>query len=233
MAEHIAQMSELTKAYYGKVALDHISLTIDRGRAYGLLGPNGSGKTTLMKILAGLHRESSGTVTVFDRLITWQIKERVAYMATENFIYDGFSVQDSINYFTDMFSGFHRDEAQEMLIREGIAMKTRVGKLSSGMTAKLKFTLTAMREADLYLFDEPLNGIDLIGRDYVLILLKRLKDEGKTQIISSHLVNEMEQVIDSAVFLTNGVISLQGSYEELSREREGISLTDIYREVYR
>ena len=232
MTHAVAQMENLSKVYSGKVALNRANITLLRGHAYGLLGPNGSGKTTLMKILAGLHRKSGGSVNIFGEPISWKLKNRVAFMATENFIYDDFKVKDAVGYFCDMYPGFRKDEATEMLTREGICMTTTVGKLSSGMIAKLKLTLTAMREAELYMFDEPLNGIDLIARDYVLALLKRLKDEGKTQIISSHLVNEMEQVIDNAIFLLNGNVAAQGACTELSAAHDGKSLTDIYRQVY-
>lgn len=232
MTEILVRTDSLTKSYLGKPALLNFTCDFARGATYGLLGPNGSGKTTLMKLLAGLHQKSSGILTVFDKQLTWRTKAQVAFMPTEPFIYDEFTVRDCLNYFADMFDGFRRSEAEELLTRENIASKMKAGKLSSGMHAKLKFTMTAMRQAELYMFDEPLNGIDLIARDYVIVLLKRLRDEGKTQIISSHLVNELEQVIDHAIFLHNGETIATGTCDELRAKFGGKSITDIYREIY-
>ncbi|NLD62006.1 ABC transporter ATP-binding protein [Candidatus Sumerlaeota bacterium] len=227
----IANLCNVSKAYYGKTALRNIDLTLTQGQSYGLLGPNGSGKTTLMKLIAGLHRQTAGTITVMGKPITWRTKSVVAYMPTENFIYDDFSVESTIRFFADMYRNFDRQRATEILLKHDIALKVKVGKLSSGMSAKLKFIVTLCRDAELYMFDEPLNGIDLLARDFVIEELQQLRTKQKTLVISSHLVNEMEQVIDTAIFLRNGDIARQGNKDELAMQT-GKDMTELYREVF-
>lgn len=224
------KLSNLTKKYYNKIALQNVNLTFERGKIYGLLGPNGSGKTTLMKIIAGLHKQTSGEILINDKPLSYETKAFVSYLPTDNFLYDSFKVKDIIKFYSDMYSDFNKDFALEVL-QNNVDTELKVSKLSSGMIGKLKVALSLSRNADIYLLDEPLNGVDVLARDAIMDLIVKAYNENKVIIISSHLVSETEKIFDSAIFLKDGNIELNGDAEEL-RQKYGKSIENIYKEIY-
>ncbi|MDR0433427.1 MAG: ABC transporter ATP-binding protein [Gracilibacteraceae bacterium] len=222
----------LSKRYGGKLALDNFQITALGGRIIGLLGPNGSGKTTFLKIAAGLVKASGGEILLDGRPPGSRTKADVAFMSTEEYLYAALRIKTIIGFFTDMFSDFDRERCFHYLPLFNLTAEMKVRDLSTGMRAGLKLILVFSRRAAVVLLDEPLNGIDVVIRDLVLNLIKKERREDRVIFVTSHLVDDLETVIDEAVFLDHGRIVLSGSMAELTAESSR-SLEDVYREVYR
>lgn len=227
----VLQCKDLVKKYYSKTAVNGISFDIDQGKIYALLGPNGSGKTTFMKIAAGLVKPTSGTITYKGNQIGPVTKKRIAYMSTEPFFYNYMSVADVGKYYNDFFEDFDVKRYEELIDRMELNMKDKSKTLSSGLAAKLKIAATLARKAELYMLDEPLNGIDIIARDKIVTTILEAAKEDVTLLISSHLVDELEKIIDNAIFVKNGNIALMGEAEDL-RVKHGKSIVELYKEIY-
>lgn len=228
----LLKIENLTKKYYNKIALSNVSLNLERGKIYGLLGPNGSGKTTLMKVIAGLHKQTSGQVLIQGEPLSYKTKANVSYMPTENFLYDSFKVKDAVKFYSDMYTDFNEENAFKILDEIHVDKEFKVSKLSSGLVGKLKVALALSRNVDLYMLDEPLNGVDVLSRDVIMDLIARAYNENKTIIVSTHLVSEIEKILDSAIFLKDGNIALEGDAEELRISR-GTSIEGVYKEVFK
>jgi ABC-2 type transport system ATP-binding protein len=221
----------VTKKYLGKTAVDSISMQLEPGHIYAMLGPNGSGKTTWMKMAAGLVKPTAGQIKFNGENIGVSTRRDIAYMSTEPFFYDWMTIEDVGKYYKDFFSDFSMEKYDEMLQEMDLQKKLKCKELSSGMLAKLKVAVTLARDAKVYMLDEPLNGIDLIARDAVLNVIIRHAREDKILIISSHLVEELETVVDYAILINES--RLDGVYEvEDLRVSQGLSLADKYREVF-
>ncbi|WP_330698478.1 ABC transporter ATP-binding protein [Anaerocolumna sp. MB42-C2] len=227
----ILQCNDLVKKYMNKTAVNGISFEAEKGKIYALLGPNGSGKTTLMKMIAGLVKPTSGTITYKGNPIGVESKKRVAYMSTEPFFYNYMSVGDVGDYYKDFFEDFDVKRYEELIERMELSMKDKAKTLSSGLAAKLKIAATLARKAELYMLDEPLNGIDIIAREKIITTVLEVAREDSTILISSHLVDELEKIIDNAVFIKSGAIVLNGEAEEL-RASHGKSIVELYKEIY-
>ncbi len=221
----------LEKKYLGKVAVKEFDLTIEEGRIYALLGPNGSGKTTWMKMVAGLVSPSAGTMEYDGMKIGKETKKKIAYMSTEPFFYNYMSVKDVGKYYEDFFEDFSRSKYEELIAQMDLRMTDKAKNLSSGLAAKLKLAATLARKAELYLLDEPLNGIDIIAREHIINTVLEAATDNATIVMSSHLVDELEKIIDYAIFVKDGSIVLQGDAEEVRQER-GKSIVDLYKEIY-
>lgn len=227
----ILQCNDLVKKYMNKTAVNGINLEIEEGKIYALLGPNGSGKTTLMKMVAGLVKPSNGNITYKGNAIGVESKKKVAYMSTEPFFYNYMSVADVGKYYHDFFEDFDTKRYEELIARMDLNMTDKSKSLSSGLAAKLKIAATLARKAELYMLDEPLNGIDIIARERIITTILEVAKENVTILISSHLVDELEKIIDNAIFIKNGSIELIGDAEEL-RAARGKSIVDLYKEIY-
>lgn len=227
----IVQCSDLVKKYMNKTAVNRISMEVEQGKIYALLGPNGSGKTTLMKIIAGLVKPTDGTVTYKGNPIGVESKKRVAYMSTEPFFYNYMTAWDVGKYYKDFFEDFDSKRYEDLIDRMELGMKDKAKNLSSGLAAKLKIAATLARKAELYMLDEPLNGIDIIAREKIITTILEAAREDSTILVSSHLVDELEKIIDNAVFIKNGSIVLNGNAEEL-RAAHGKSIVELYKEIY-
>ncbi|QHQ63762.1 ATP-binding cassette domain-containing protein [Anaerocolumna sedimenticola] len=225
------QCNDLVKKYMNKTAVDGISFEAEKGKIYALLGPNGSGKTTLMKMIAGLVKPTSGTITYKGNPIGVESKKRVAYMSTEPFFYNYMSVADVGKYYKDFFEDFDEKRYEELVERMELGMRDKAKTLSSGLAAKLKIAATLARKAELYMLDEPLNGIDIIAREKIITAVLEVAREDSTILISSHLVDELEKIIDNAVFIKSGSIVLNGDAENL-RASHGKSIVELYKEIY-
>ncbi|CBK75838.1 ABC-type multidrug transport system, ATPase component [Butyrivibrio fibrisolvens 16/4] len=222
---------ELTKKFLGKTAVDGISLKLEPGHIYAMLGPNGSGKTTWMKMAAGLIKPTSGVVNYNGSPVGVDSRRDVAYMSTEPYFYDWMTIGDVGKYYQDFFADFSMEKYDEMLQDMALEKKLKCKNLSSGMLAKLKVAVTMARDAKVYMLDEPLNGIDLLARDEVLNAIIKHAGEDKILLVSSHLVEELESVVDYAIFINRS--KLVGVYEvEELRQNQCISLADKYREVF-
>ena len=181
---------EVTKKFVGKTAVDGITMQLEPGHIYAMLGPNGSGKTTWMKMAAGLIKPTSGQIRYMGQPISVETKNDIAYMSTEPYFYDWMTVGDVGKYYADFFKDFSMDKYDYLLEKMELEKKLKVKSLSSGMMAKLKVAVTMARDAKVYMLDEPLNGIDLLARDSVMNMILMAADERKTLLISSHLVEE-------------------------------------------
>ncbi|MBQ9120481.1 MAG: ABC transporter ATP-binding protein [Lachnospiraceae bacterium] len=221
----------LEKKYLGKTAVRDISLTIEEGKIYALLGPNGSGKTTWMKMVAGLVSPTSGSMEYKGGPIGKETKKKIAYMSTEPFFYNYMTVKDVGKYYADFFEDFRMDKYEELIARMDLRMTDKAKNLSSGLAAKLKLAATLARKAELYLLDEPLNGIDIIAREHIVNTVLEAATDNATIVMSSHLVDELEKIIDHAIFVKEGNIVLSGDAEEIRQER-GKSIVDLYKEIY-
>ena len=222
---------DVTKKYARHAALDGVTLTVEPGHTCLLLGPNGSGKTTLMKLAAGLARPTSGEVRFDGEPIGAASKARVAYMPTENYFYNYMTVRDAGRYYADFFQDFSPERFRRMLTEMELDEADRIRQLSSGMAAKLRLALILSRSAELMMFDEPLNGVDILTRQQVIdaILAARRDNPECALVISTHLVDELENVVDTCYFLRDGHLVLSGSKGEVCG---GSTLKDRYIEIY-
>ncbi len=223
-------ITEVTRTYQRREAVSHVSLELAPGKTYALLGPNGSGKTTLMKMVAGLTRPTSGDIRLDGAPIGPATKAHIAYMPTESYFYNYMTVQDAGKYYADFFRDFDRGQFQAMLERMALNPKDKVRQLSSGMNAKLRLALTLSRDAQLMMFDEPLNGVDILTRTQVISEITRRRDSGRIMLLSTHLVEEIEELLDEVIFMKDGVIVKTGPREALTSD--GSTLTDLYLRIY-
>jgi len=228
----ILKINNLTKKYYNKTALENVTLDFEPGRIYGLLGPNGSGKTTFMKVVAGLHKQTSGSVLINNEDLSYKTKAYVSFMPTENYLYDSFKVVDILKFYNDMYDDFRYDYAVNLINAVNVSTSYKITNLSSGQTGKLKTVLALSRDADIYMLDEPLNGVDVLARDTILDIITKSHNENKIMIISTHLVSEIEKILDTVIFLSEGVVELFGDAEELRQERQ-LSVEGLYKEVFK
>lgn len=195
------EVKNLNKRYMFVKALDNFSVTFEKGKVIGLLGPNGSGKSTLMRILSGLLQKSSGQISYGEKLKGKNLKAKVAYMPTESHLYPWMRVDQIIDFYEKFFDGFSREKVYKAIEALELSPKSTIKSLSTGQRGRLKVALTMARKAELYLIDEPLNGIDPISRDMILDMLATEITEDKCIVISSHLVHEFEKIIDEVFFI--------------------------------
>ncbi len=222
---------ELVKCFGAKAAVDHVSVTLWPGHVYALLGPNGSGKTTWMKTAASLIRPTSGAVLWKDVPVGVESRREIAYMATEPFFYPWMTVGGVGTYYADFFGDYRPAVFSDLLRRLELDPAAKIRSLSSGMTAKLKIAVTLARDAKVYLLDEPFNGIDLLARDAIRSCIVDAAQEDKILLLSSHLVEEMEAIADTAIFLSEGKLVEVRDLEAM-RTEDGVSMSDRYRQIY-
>ena len=229
--ENVLESIGVTKNYAGNAAVDNVSLKLETGLVYAMLGPNGSGKTTWMKMVAGLVKPGKGEILYKGEAIGKESKKEIAYMSTEPYFYSWMTVADVGRYYQDFFEDFDMDKYTKLIADMELRMEDKANKLSSGMAAKLKIAATLARAAKLYLLDEPLNGIDIIAREKIITTIINAVDDESTVVISSHLVDELEAVVDSVIFIKEGRNILQGEAEQL-REQHSKSIVELYKEIY-
>lgn len=226
------EVKNLNKRFMFVKALDDFSVTFEKGKIIGLLGPNGSGKSTLMRILSGLLQKNSGEILYDKPLKGKYLKEKVAYMPTESHLYPWMKVSQIIDFYNEMYDGFDSQKVLDAIRVLDLSPKSSIKTLSTGQRGRLKVALTIARKAELYLIDEPLNGIDPISRDMILEMLAAEVTEDKCIVISSHLVHEFEKIIDDVIFIRKGKLELKGDVEALRSERQ-MSIHDLYKEIYK
>ncbi len=227
----VLTITDLKKNYLTKAALKGINLELAPGRILGLMGPNGSGKTTLLKILSGLQRPSGGSFTVNGQSAGVNTKACVSFLSDRNSLYPWMKAEDAIAYYADFFADFDRAKATEMLSFMKLEAKQTVRTMSKGMIEKLNLTLAFSRKAKLFLMDEPLGGVDPVARERIVTTIIKTWSEDSSIIISTHLVTDIEPVLNDAVFLDRGEIILSGDAEEL-RTTRGKSMHQIYLDIF-
>lgn len=221
----------ISKKYLAKPVLEDLSISLVEGKIYGLLGPNASGKTTLMKIIAGLVQPTGGSIRVLGERIGVTSKGAVSFMPTVNHLPKWMRVKGCVRFFADSFPDFNREKAEEIISKMGLKGEEKTGELSTGMLGRLKLALTLSREAKLYVLDEPLNGLDPVSREKVLEMMVSASREDVSILLSSHLINELENILDEVIFLDQGKVILAGNAEDFRQERNK-SIDALYREVY-
>jgi len=228
---NIIEIKGLTKTYHNKKALNNVTLTIEKGKVVGILGPNGSGKTTLIKILAGILRPTGGEVFIDGNRPGVTTKSIISYLPDRNFLYDWMNIQDAINFFKDFYADFDENRAYELLDFMKLDKNMKVDSLSKGMMEKLNLSLVLSRNAKVYILDEPIAGVDPVARDQILDAIINNYNEESTMIITTHLVRDMENIFDEVIFLKEGEVYLLGNAEALREERNMI-IDDLYKEIF-
>lgn len=230
--EAVLRTNELTKTYRDCTALDQLTLELPAGKIIGLLGPNGSGKTTLIKLVAGLLTPTSGTVEVCGKAIGPETKALVSYLPDRVYFNQGQRISSLLDYFQDFYVDFDRVRAEEMLASLGISLNSKFKTLSKGAREKVQLALVMSRRAKLYLLDEPIAGVDPAARDYILRTVINNYDREATVVISTHLIADIEAVLDEFLFIHQGRIIRSGTVDEV-REETGQSLDALFREVFK
>ncbi|MEG1683949.1 MAG: ABC transporter ATP-binding protein [Oscillospiraceae bacterium] len=228
----ILECSNLVKQYGKLTALSGIDLTIQPGRIVGLLGPNGSGKTTLIKLANGLLTPTSGGLTICGMKPSVATRALVSYLPERTCISTWMNVTQLLDFYGDFYADFQRDAATEMLTHLGIDKKQRVKQMSKGTREKVQLILVMSRKAKLYLLDEPIGGVDPATRDYILNTIISNYNEEASVVISTHLIADVEKVLDDVIFINRGQIVLQSSVDAI-REEKGMSVDALFREVFK
>lgn len=228
----LLRCDRVTKTFGATTALNNVSFTLDSGKIIGLLGPNGSGKTTLIKLINGLLTPNSGNILIEGELPGPATKAKVAYLPDNIYLNSWMTVQQIVEYFADFYEDFLPERAYEMLARLDISPKRRLKTLSKGNKEKVCLILVMSRQAKLYVLDEPIAGVDPAARDYVISTIINNYNPEATVLISTHLIADIEQVLDEVLFIRNGSLVLQKTVDEI-REEHGMSVDGLFREVFR
>lgn len=232
MQNIILQCRDLSKSYGGKMALDHVNLEVFSGRIVGLLGPNGSGKTTLIKLANGLLQPTAGSIRIAGMDPGPDTKAIVSYLPDAAWLPDWMRVEQLVEMFRDFYADFDPAKANEMLEKLELSPKAPLKSLSKGNKEKVQLILAMSRNARLYLLDEPIGGVDPAARDYILNTIITNYDEQASIVLSTHLIADIEKVLDDVIFLAEGRVALVSSVDEI-REKNGKSVDALFREVYK
>lgn len=228
----ILECADLSKRFGSVQALDNVNFTIEPGRVVGLLGPNGSGKTTLLKLANGLLTPTGGEILIDGDAPGKVTRSVVSYLPDKPYLADWMKVRQLLDFFEDFYDDFDRDRAMEMLLCLNIGEDMRIKEMSKGTREKTQLILVMSRKAKLYLLDEPIGGVDPATRDYILDTIIRNYNPDAAVVISTHLIADVEQVLDDVIFIDKGRIVLQSSVDDI-REERGMSVDQYFREVFR
>ena len=228
----ILECRDLSKRFGSIQALDGVNLSIEPGRVVGLLGPNGSGKTTLIKLANGLLTPTAGELLIDGRAPGKETKALVSYLPDKEYLPEWMNARQLMDFFSDFYADFDRERAAEMLNRLGIDESMRIKQMSKGTREKVQLILTMSRQAKLYLLDEPIGGVDPATRDYILDTIIRNYNPSAAVVISTHLIADVEQVLDDVIFIRSGRVLLQSSVDTI-REEQGKSVDAYFREVFK
>ena len=228
----LLRCENLTKTYGNLVALNNVNLTLESGKIIGLLGPNGSGKTTMIKIINGLLTPTSGQLLIDGMAPGTETKRIVAYLPDNHFLNSWMTVQQIVEQFADFYADFSSERAYEMLNRLNIAPSVKLKTLSKGNKEKVSLILVMSRQAKLYVLDEPIAGVDPATRDYIISTIINNYNPEASVLISTHLISDIEEVLDEVVFIQNGNILLQKSVDDI-RAENGKSVDGLFREVFK
>lgn len=232
MEQYALKASGLTMRYHSALALDNLNLELPKGKIIGLLGPNGSGKTTFIKLAAGLLTPAAGEITICGEKVGTQTKAIVSYLPDRPYFSKQMRVSQQLDFFQDFYEDFDRERAEQMLYALGISPEAKFRTLSKGTQEKVQLVLVMSRRAKLYLLDEPIGGVDPAARDYILNTIISNYDPDATILISTHLISDVERVLDEFLFLYQGRVIRTGNADE-TREETGKSLDELFREVFR
>ncbi|HDR7718824.1 ABC transporter ATP-binding protein [Bacillus albus] len=227
----LLKIENLWKRYNLKTVLQDLSATISEGKIIGLVGDNGSGKTTLLKMIAGLRYPSKGIITIEGQKVGIETKKIVSFMPDSPVFDEWMTIKDAVVFYRDFYSDFDFHQAMDLIAEFKMPLEEHIVALSKGGVEKLQLILTFSRKAKLYILDEPLGGIDLVSRKHVLDLILKFYREDCTILISTHLIEEIENIFDEVIFLKDGTIILHENVEEI-RFHHGKAVHELFREVF-
>lgn len=228
----LLEVKELNKSYGDVEILKNINLEIESGKVIGLLGRNGAGKTTLIKLINGLLTITSGEILVNGEPVGVKSKSVISYLPERTFLNKSMTIKEAVNFFKDFYEDFSVKKAEELLKDLDLDEKMRLSKLSKGMLEKVQLALVMSRKAKLYILDEPLGGVDPATRDYILDTILKNFDKGASMIMSTHLISDIERILDEVIFIDNGEIKMADSAEKL-RSKYKKSIDEIFREEFK
>ncbi len=231
MNDPIISLNNLTKKYGNFTALNNVDLDFPRGKIIGLLGPNGSGKTTMIKLFCNLLKKYDGEIKIDGIKPSLETKKIVSYLPDRFCLPEKFNVNQIIEYYKDFFEDFDVEKAKKLIRELGIDFNNNFSHLSKGTKEKLQIILVLSRKAKVYIFDEPIAGVDPAARDVIFKLILNSKEKESTIIICTHLISEVEDILDYAIFLKNGQVSLRGEVNMI-RENSGKTLNEVFKDVF-
>lgn len=222
----------VSKSYQGKPALKNATMKLEQGKIVGLLGPNGSGKTTLLRILVSELRADSGQVCIDGAKLSPALKADISGLTTSDFMPEGMTIQEAADTYASFFSDFDVELFQQLLEELKISSGMKISSLSKGMKSQFALAMAISRKAKLIVLDEPLDGVDPVAREEIIRLIAAGFSQDSTLLVTSHLINELERLLDEVYFIQDGEIRYVGDVETIRAERQ-MSLDELYREVYR
>lgn len=225
------KFENVSKSYGKTNALKNINTQISGGKVVGILGPNGSGKTTFLKLIQGYLKPSKGKITVFDHEVGSETKARVSYLPDKPFIPSDYKLKEARDLYQKFFDDFDLKKFDDLIKLMKLDVESKISDLSKGMSEKFHLALILSRDADIFVIDEPIAGVDLLARDMIMNAIFSNISEDKLLIITTHLIDEMESLFDEVIFISNGEIILQANAEELRMERSK-SIAEIYKDMY-
>ena len=228
----LLELKNLYKNYGEKQVLNNITLTVPRGKIIGLLGKNGTGKTTLIKLINGLLTPTEGEIIFEGEKIGPQSKLNIAYLPERTYLDKSMTINETLKFFKEFYSNFDIDKAKDLLKKLDLDENQKIIKMSKGMQEKVQLVLVMSRKADLYILDEPLGGVDPATRDYILDTILTNFNEGASIIISTHLISDIERILDEVIFIDKGEIKLISDADEL-RNKENASIDEIFRRMFK
>lgn len=228
----IFECKDLTKKYGAFTAVDNLNISIERGKIIGLLGPNGSGKTTLIKMSNGLLTPTNGEILIDGKKVGVETKSIVSYLPERTYLNDWMKVKEMVEFFDDFYEDFDAQCAYKMLERLNININDKLKTMSKGTKEKVQLILVMSRKAQLYFLDEPIGGVDPAARDYILNTIITNYNPEASVIISTHLISDVEQILDEVVMIKNGHLVMHKSVDQI-REEEGKSVDELFREVFK
>ena len=228
----LLELKNLNKSFGNKRVLTDLNLNISKGKIIGLLGKNGAGKTTLIKLINNLLTPTSGEILINGKQIGVESKKLISYLPERTYLDKSMKVCDAVKYFSEFYDNFDSVKAYKLLDDLELEKTAKLSKMSKGMQEKVQLVLVMSRNADLYILDEPLGGVDPATRDYILDTILSNFNEGATVIISTHLISDIERILDEVVFIDNGEIALYGECDELRQSQNG-SIDEIFRRMFK
>ena len=228
----LLEIKNLNKSYEKKKILNNINIKVESGKIVGLLGKNGVGKSTLIKIINGLLQKDSGEILLNGNKITPHDKEKIAYLTEKTYLNKNMRVIDYFNYMSEFYGTFNKEKAINLLEKLNLNINTKICKMSKGMQEKLQLILVMARDAELYILDEPLGGVDPATRDYILDTILCNFKECSSVIISTHLISDIEKILDDVIFIDDGKIVLSKNADTL-RQESGGSIDEEFRRMFK
>lgn len=228
----LVEFKNVTKCFGKKKVLDNINLKIPKGKIIGLLGKNGTGKSTLIKLINDLLTITEGEILVNEKSIGVESKKIISYLPERTYLDKSMNVEEVLNYFEGFYDNFDIEKARRLLSILELDTSLKLSKMSKGMQEKVQLVLVMSRNADLYILDEPLGGVDPATRDYILDTILTNFNESSSVLISTHLISDIERILDEVIFIDKGKIILTGNTDEL-RSKENSSIDEIFRRMFK